>query len=188
MTPTLFIDMDGVLAVHTKSDYSEPTFLYLKDGYFATREIDRRAAEILSNIAIDDTYGQHIYLLSTVNNNIQTAARFYKDKMKWVEKYQPELTGIVEPTDFLTSRLHITSNSKAEKAEWLLGRKLTISDILIDDYNKNLEDWRSHGGTAIKYINNSNDPKSWSGFHITKDLPTEEFIQFLNILLKEQFT
>ena len=31
--------------------------------------------------------------------------------------------------------------------------------ILIDDYNKNLEEWREHGGIPFKFINNINSPR-----------------------------
>lgn len=44
------------------------------------------------------------------------------------------------------------NESKAKKVMSHLGRPLwTQYDILIDDYNSNLEDWVAHGGTAIKY-------------------------------------
>ena len=38
--------------------------------------------------------------------------------------------------------------------------KLTALDILIDDYNKNLDDWKAHGGTPVKYVNGINSPRN----------------------------
>ena len=41
---------------------------------------------------------------------------------------------------------------------------LTYNDILIDDYDKNLLDWKSKGGTAIKFENEYSDEDSiWHG-------------------------
>lgn len=31
-----------------------------------------------------------------------------------------------------------------------------VGDILIDDYNVNLEQWKDKGGTSIKFVNNIN--------------------------------
>lgn len=43
------------------------------------------------------------------------------------------------------------------------GMRLTKSDILIDDFKKNLSAWRNAGGTAIKYINDINSIGDWPG-------------------------
>lgn len=42
---------------------------------------------------------------------------------------------------------------------------ITSSDYLIDDYTKNLIDWKNAGGTGIKYLNGINHTnKTWEGF------------------------
>lgn len=46
--------------------------------------------------------------------------------------------------------------NKAEFVELFQERELENTDILLDDYNQNLEQWLDHNGTSIKFVNNIN--------------------------------
>lgn len=37
---------------------------------------------------------------------------------------------------------------------------MSFDDVLLDDYNANLDDWKQHGGTAVKVYNEVNSPVS----------------------------
>lgn len=56
---------------------------------------------------------------------------------------------------------------------------LSGHDILIDDYNENLELWREYGGTAVKYLNGINNPYSWSGHRLVNTLSADEIVKYL---------
>ena len=54
-----------------------------------------------------------------------------------------------------------------------------MNDVLIDDYNKNLEDWREHGGLAVKYLNGINSADSFSGPIIDQMMSADDIVDML---------
>ena len=47
---------------------------------------------------------------------------------------------------------------------------INSNDYLIDDYTKNLIDWKQSGGTGIKFLNGINHTnKTWQGLLLTND-------------------
>ena len=43
---------------------------------------------------------------------------------------------------------------------------LQPTDVLLDDYNNNLENWVEHGGIGIKLLNGINSKRSWDGVSV----------------------
>jgi hypothetical protein len=65
----------------------------------------------------------------------------------------------------------------ANKTEFVPGG-IREGDVLIDDYNKNLEEWRAAGGTSVKFVNDINDRaligKRWDGERVYFSTSAEE--------------
>ena len=165
--PTIWFDMDGVLAKHCSDDYDAPDYNYLKDGYYRNLEIDVRA-EKLFNEALEQF--DDVYILTSLNQNMLLSFKWEKDKREWVKEHFP---------DFPMPHLHITMSRKADVAKAVLGRELTAFDILVDDWNDNLHYWTEHGGTAVKYLNASNSKDSWPYWHIPRRMSVKNAITFL---------
>lgn len=61
-------------------------------------------------------------------------------KREWIQHYFPNNGFILSPIE----KHHMVSPQNA---------------ILLDDYNKNLEDWKNAGGISIKILNDINSPR-----------------------------
>ena len=72
------------------------------------------------------------------------------DKWHWIEE---TFDGLIKEKDFLC-----VMGSKVEAVQKL--RPITKADILIDDFNPNLEAWQKAGGSVIKYVNGINSMRN----------------------------
>ncbi len=65
--------------------------------------------------------------------------------------------------------------------------ELSASDILLDDYNKNLREWQSAGGFSVKMVNEINDRGTygplWSGNRIRHDFSAERICEDLRTII-----
>ena len=139
-TIRLFVDMDGTLAQWMNVDQSE---IY-KKGYFLNLPPHQEVVDAINRIKEDNFI--EVYILSCY----LTDSRFaYNEKQKWVEKYLPGVQCIFVPGGF----------NKADAVENFTGKSVTESDILLDDYSKNLHEWKTAGGTAVKLLNGINHTK-----------------------------
>ena len=144
MSRRIFVDMDGTLAkwndVATEVLYEKGYYANLEPNYFLLNEIRR----LIKN-------GEDIYILSTFLPDSQYALQ---EKNEWINRYLPELSN--------KKRIFVKYNDN--KKDYIDGG-ITSSDYLIDDYTKNLIDWKNAGGTGIKYLNGINHTnKTWNGF------------------------
>lgn len=171
----IFFDMDGVLAIYDPKDYSGkyPKWDQLGAHYFLDRKPDKRALKMLKLL---DKYAHEtdgkVYVLSSVSNLASHALEQGADKRAWLEKHAPFLDQF---QIFITPSL-----PKWQVAKKIRGTsELASSDILIDDYNKNLEEWREAGGTALKYMNGTNSEESWSGIILDESLGVNDLVKML---------
>lgn len=74
------------------------------------------------------------------------------------------------------------ASEKRNAISKIKGMNLSKSDILIDDYNKNLYAWQNAGGTSIKYINGVNSVGDWPGVFIDSNTMTVD--EAIEIFLK----
>lgn len=170
---TIWFDMDGVLARFNKELYLNPDGSIITPPFYETFEGRQKFLEFQPDPLVISVFNKlmqsPIILLGIVSNlpmnpdsikeeQIQKAIR--ENKLTWLHKY---LKSIYKTTKSFPLLFPNENVPKAIVIEDYLGRKLTKSDILIDDYNKNLKFWEVKGGTGIKYLNGNNSHNSFDG-------------------------
>ena len=138
--PRLFIDMDGTLArFHDEVRYLER--MWEEDFFTELKPFQ----ELVDGVRMFKQ--QHpdaeVFILSAA---IEGEPPYCKQqKHKWLDRYLPEI-----------DREHrIFTEIGTPKAQYITGG-ISGTDILIDDYNKGLEEWQRSGGKSVKCINNIN--------------------------------
>ena len=184
----IFFDIDGVLNKLDRPAYENtpdnPTPIYMRKGqhYFRYATPDMRAVGALYTLMSRPEH-HHPVVISTVMSG-DMFDEHVSDKTAWLDNlaqqvgtYRPQALYVdhKESTKPNTARAYleeITENLPQDKL-------LAPCHILLDDYNKNLEEWRNAGGTAIKYINGENDAKSWSGISTPAHCTAFQLASFL---------
>lgn len=154
--PIFWFDMDGVLArydygLYLPPESGFPRYLLRQEHMFRNMEPDRTAISLFT-----DMYGRYLtekpYYVRTLTGIPRglLQAEHTIDKYLWMLE---KVTGFKQDDFFCVS---VEKHSAVATDLW----KLTALDILIDDYNKNLDDWKAHGGTPVKYVNGINSPRN----------------------------
>lgn len=148
----IFVDMDGTLArFHDENLYLERMF---EKGFFAGLKPFDNAVEAIKHI-IDNHPNVDVYVLSAAITTPYCLA----EKNAWLDKYLPNIDKehriFVENLSTAKS-LCVPGSYMYKDDNGKYHNKIFKNDILIDDYNKNLEEWEKDGGTAIKAKNNIN--------------------------------
>lgn len=165
----VFFDVDGVLAIFEPCS-GEP---WLEEPhFFLTRKPNENAIRLYRKTR---TLYEAIPLSSfpsvPVELEKEEFAKYQKDKTQWLHTH----TG-------LAALLTCAPGNKTRAAVEYLNHRLTKRDILIDDYNPNLQEWYRAGGTAIKFLNGINSRQSWGGPCIDQNIEPEAFLKFLQEL------
>lgn len=139
--PRLFVDMDGTLArFHDEAKYLERMY---EPGFFVSLGPFENTVKTVREVKrIHPDWG--IYILSAVIYGASPDCE--TQKQQWLDRHLPEIDG----------EHRLFPKIGADKSAFIPGG-IRKNDVLIDDYNKNLEEWRSAGGVAIKFVNNIND-------------------------------
>ena len=177
---TIWFDMDGVLSLYDHSDYIGTIPNYKKPHYFLTRPVNTKMKQLFIKLAESEHTELHqLGIISKVQPEVSKFIEEASDKKSWVRKHL--FSYIKTPYNKPYPPLFTGHNeSKAERVMAHLQRPLTKPDILIDDYNSNLEDWVAHGGTAIKY--GLGDKESWKSYSFTDQTTVDEMLRFLHII------
>ncbi len=139
----VFFDMDGVLAEYKYVPYEE----MLKDGYFYNLAPQQEAIEAMRTFAGDPTIEVH-----TLSAVIEECEYALPDKQRWLEEHIPFL-----------NEVHVNYLPCGKDKTEAVPGGIRPTDILIDDYNKNLLAWKEKA-VAIKYLNGVNNRHgSWKG-------------------------
>lgn len=172
----LYIDLDGVIFQYERAAYqgNNPIFNQVGRHYFRHVKTDEIMAQVIRILlfAKDDRRIEHVYFLSSISPNHDMYLEMYRDKLE-------ALNELFTPVFDLNSFIACHQN-KAETIAFIQGKeRLQLNDVLIDDYNPNLEEWEKMGGTAIKYINGINSEESWNGYKINppENLPFEQKVK-----------
>lgn len=152
--PTLFVDMDGVLATwRSASSFEE----LLEPGYFRHLEPYQ---SVVDAIELLSRRGYRICALSAYMPESKYAV---DEKNDWLNDH----------ASFIRNRLFCPSpKEKSEMAREFLkqfGRQFGSASFLLDDYSSNLHAWSTAGGTAIKLLNGVNGTKgTWKGKNVSR--------------------
>lgn len=133
-TPSVYFDIDGVLGKWYADGrgFSYEEIINPQNHYF--RDIEPHDMMIYLAETLQDN-GMDVCIISSADENT------IRDKWEWIEAHLP----------FIPKENICFSPLGADKSEFVKGNA-EIS-ILIDDYNKNLEEWK---GTSIKALNTVN--------------------------------
>jgi len=173
MYKNYYFDMDGVVVEYQRHAYegNDPLFMRKNQHYFKDLNPDRKMLEVIDKMHQRSRYtGDRIYLLTSIPMSGAIFNEHFHDKIHWAHTWLPYLD---------IDSILISVTSKRDAVEYIQNHQLSDNDILIDDYNKNLNDWRKAGGHAIKYCNGINSPESFSGMKIYS---TQSVIEILKCL------
>lgn len=110
--------------------------------------------------------GADVYILSAYNKDFPFAK---EEKIQWVAKYLPEIP--------LEKQIYTIVGEN--KADFIPGG-VRPTDVLLDDYTKNLENWAfENNGIAIKLLNGINHKKSWNGVSVRANGTIKDIVNVL---------
>lgn len=153
----LFVDMDGTLAVFNPTKKLEDLF---EEGYFRNlKPYDEVVEAIKQLITFEPTV--EVYILSAYLTDSEYAL---KEKNEWLDEHLPEIDQ--------AHRCFCPCGSN--KAEYVPGKEIKRTDVLLDDYTVNLNSF-DPPGFGIKLLNGINDThKSWQGERISRFMSSTE--------------
>lgn len=161
----IYLDMDGFLAKYDYGIYlqTNPAWNEVGSHVFRNVKIDMFAYNIVKGLS--DVMGGDLYVLTSVcGMNAGIRNEQIMDKMLWLSANYPQ----INLCNFIAC-----DSDKRNTISKIKGFRLTKSDILIDDYKKNLFAWNEAGGTGIKYLNGINSVGCWPGPVVERPDPTK---------------
>lgn len=160
MNRRIFVDMDGSLAEWIEN---ESTDVLYEKGYYENLKPNEFLLQVIKELI---NKGEDIYILSSFLNDSEYAL---EEKKNWLDRYLPEL-----PND---KRLFV---KYGENKTSIIPNGISKFDYLIDDYSKNLFDWKDAGGIAIKFLNGiNNKSKQWQGLNVKENASLYEDLMFI---------
>lgn len=190
----IFVDMDGTLAKWNNVEYEQ----LFEKGYYRNLEANRELVDEVNSLI---KQGEDVYILSCYLTDSEYA---FNEKKEWIKEYLPEfpeekyiLIPYSEPELDKDGNVIKDENGKVKmvqtnKAEYLKEHysPITSQDYLIDDYTKNLLEWKEFGGVGVKYLNGINHTKrTWNGLMLTSYSNNEKLFELnLNRLVQIEKT
>ena len=160
-----FIDIDGTLAVYISKEYA----WWEIDGIFRYLEPQEQVLKAIKDLIYNN---EEVYIVTAYHRH---TPQVKYDKIYWLQKHLPEV-----------SLDHQIYTLCGEDKTTYIPNGVKPTDILLDDFNRNLENWRKVGGTSIKLLNGLNSKHSWGGHFIDAQEPSENiFNTLLNIHMEE---
>lgn len=169
----LFIDLDGTVArfYDASSNYLEQMY---EKGYFRNLQPYEEMTEGIK-LFMEQHKDVEVFTLSAKVNGEPPYCE--AEKQEWLDEYLPEI-----------DREHrLFTEIGHNKAEYI-PNGISNTDVLYDDYNKNLIDWENSGGVALKCHNNINmkglgayggDKVMWEGQVLKNDIEPQEIANSL---------
>jgi 5'(3')-deoxyribonucleotidase len=139
MKPIIYCDMDGVLADFDKVENAVAIYKTQPNFFFDLEPIADNVNAIKELIAKN-------YLVKILSKSPHENAD--NDKRKWLAKYLPE----IKNENIIFARPHETKISFVSQLEKQFS-------LLLDDYEKNIQEWRNENGIAFKITKENTIPK-----------------------------
>lgn len=161
----LFLDLDGTLAKFNSKKNALQRFDNEK-GFFASLK-PYKYIEVINGLACSGLV--EVYVISATPNE-----QADKDKMIWIKKYLNQ----IKENNICFCRLN---ENKAKVIKDKLNITIDKECYLLDDYTKNLIEWKNLNGIGIKRLTSlaNNKSKKWKGFAL-RDLRDLRKIVLLN--------
>lgn len=169
----LFIDLDGTVARFYDASPNYLEQMYEK-GYFRNLQPYEEMTEGIK-LFMEQHKDVEVFALSAKVNGEPPYCE--AEKQEWLDEYLPEI-----------DREHrLFTEIGHNKAEYI-PNGISNTDVLYDDYNKNLIDWENSGGVALKCHNNINmkglgayggDKVMWEGQVLKNDIEPQEIANSL---------
>ena len=162
MSYRVFIGMDGTLArFHAENNYLERMY---EPSFFSELAPYENAVDTATKLA--EGGEAEVYVISAVIEGYPPGD-CAEQKHAWLDEHLP-----------MIDRAHrIFPPMGANKTEYV-PEGVRADDLLVDDYNKNLEEWRTAGGTSVKFVNDINDRglvgKRWEGERVYYSASAED--------------
>jgi 5'(3')-deoxyribonucleotidase len=125
----IYCDMDGVLADFDKVPNAVARYKDEPNFFYNLEPISENVNAIKKLISKN-------YLVKILSKSPHEKAD--SDKRKWLEKYLPE----IENENIIFARPHETKISFVDELE-------KSFSLLLDDYEKNIKEWRNENGIAL---------------------------------------
>ena len=181
----IFIDMDGTIAEWrninldlSTEEESDPKKVAEKlyqilttEGYYITLKTYQNVIDGIRELMKSDQY--EFFVASCYLDDTGDCSPL-SEKNKWLDEELPEIGK--------SHRIFIPNGE--DKTKYVPGG-IRSTDVLLDDYTKNLKEWEAAGGIGIKVLNGLNATKgTWQGARIQNSLSGREFAENLKIALK----
>lgn len=165
----VFFDLDGTGAAFNICAKMED--LYKKSYFFNLAPL----SSVTTIRTMAKSRPEKVYILSSF---LEDSMYAYAEKIAWVRKHIPEL-----PESHII--LVPSGMSKRDYVKFYFG-EVSESDILVDDYTKNLRDWEEEG-TSVKFYNGINGKKGSKHENSISESDNPIMNAFrLNLLLSEK--
>lgn len=162
MKRRIFVDMDGVLAKWENASLEEMT----SPGFFLNRKPDTSVCEMFHLLLERVNEGKlDVFILSSYLLPISR-----EEKIEWNQKY----TKIP-----LEKQIYVPYGQNKEAALDMIGG-IRATDVLLDDFTKNLKEW---SGIAVKLYNGINGTHgTWNGYSIHNNMSPEKMLLQLDAI------
>lgn len=173
---TFYFDMDGVLCIYDYDDYlpkdekGRPGYMQPGRHLYRGMRPDPVAIGIFKSLYM--TVGHHTKIMTGLGCPYLISEQML-DKLAWCHDCLSPFSN----TDFLC-----VYGSKVDAVSAL--KTLSPTDILVDDFNPNLDTWKMAGGTPVKYVNHINSSRE-DMFCLKSSLPVDENIRALGKYLSQ---
>lgn len=157
----IYVDMDGVLAKWDSGASLEETYL---PGFFLTRQPE---PSVIGAVKILMEQGLDVCILSCAYENGYAAV----EKGVWLDR-----AGLSD-----IPRVFVPYGKK--KTDYI--RTADVS-VLLDDYSRNLHEWREEGNVGFKFYNGVNgNHGTWHGYSVDYRMTPEQIALVIAAVAKE---